>query len=122
MKIQFALLTILVLQGCSSTSDEPTPASVKAANAHTTMPTDRVAIPHAVQSNLGITFATAERRHLQDTLRAPGKFEYLPSAKREYRTMFPGKIELLVTQFDHVEKDTLLYTIDSPSWRDIQKI
>ena len=121
MKIQFTLLTILMLQSCSGTSEEKGPASTDAASPHTSMPSNRVAIPLAVQSNLGITFATAERRQLQDTLRAPGKFEYLPSAKREYRTMFPGKIELLVTQFDPVEKDTLLYKIDSPAWRKIQQ-
>ncbi|MEE2820067.1 MAG: hypothetical protein VX615_05580 [Planctomycetota bacterium] len=98
-------------------------ASVEQANQsqHVDMPTNKVLIPPAVQSNLGITFATVERRIVTDSLRVPGKFEYLPSAKREYRTMLSGRIDLKVTQFDHVEMGQLLFLIDSPDWRDIQK-
>jgi hypothetical protein len=80
-----------------------------------------VAIPAAVRSNLGITFATAQRRSIQETLRAPGRFEYLPTAKRSYRTMLPGRVDVLVEQFDHVEPGTLLYRIDAPGWRDMQQ-
>ena len=118
MKIHFALLTILTLQACKSDSTEQ---AVVPETTQATSPSNRVAIPPAVQSNLGITFAIAERRLIQDTIRAPGKFEYLPSAKREYLTMLPGKIELAVDQFDSVEKNTLLFTIDSPTWREIQQ-
>ncbi|MGY8753459.1 MAG: efflux RND transporter periplasmic adaptor subunit, partial [Phycisphaerales bacterium] len=56
-----------------------------------------------------------------NTLRAPGRFEYLPSAKREYRTMVSGKIELLVNQFETVELGKALFTIDSPKWREMQQ-
>ena len=118
MKIHIALLAILALQACKSDSAEQ-PAVPNTTQASS--PSNRVAIPPAVRSNLGITFATTERRPIQDTLRAPGKFEYLPSAKREYLTMLPGKIELAVDQFDSVDKNTLLYTIDSPRWREIQQ-
>jgi len=119
MKIHIALITILALQACNSDSPEQ-PVVLESTQASS--PSNRVAIPPTVRSNLGITFVTAERRLIQDTLRAPGKFEYLPSAKREYLTMLPGKIELVVDQFDSVDKNTLLYTIDSPTWREIQQL
>ena len=80
-----------------------------------------VAIPAAVRSNLGITFVAVERRRIEHTLRVPGRFEYLPSAKREYRTMLPGRVELLVDQFDRVETGDALYLIDSPAWREHQE-
>ncbi len=119
MKIQLTLLAIIALQGCNNSATnvpaEPTETS------STSIPSNRVAIPSAVRANLGITFATVERRKLQDTLRAPGRFEYLPSAKREYRTMLNGKIELLVTQFEHIKEGTPLYRIDSPQWREMQQ-
>jgi hypothetical protein len=118
MKIHIALLTIIALQACKS---DPTEQPAVSETTQASSPSNRVAIAPAVRSNLGITFATAERRLIQDTLRAPGKFEYLPSAKREYLTMLPGKIELAVDQFDSVDKNTLLYTIDSPKWREIQQ-
>lgn len=82
---------------------------------------NRVAIPPAVRSNLGITFVEVERRRIEHTLRAPGRFEYLPTARREYRTALPGRIELLVEQFDHVEPGAVLYRIDSPAWREMQQ-
>jgi len=120
MKIQLTILTILVLQGCTNNSQPETPSSTSE-QSHSSVPSNRVSIPPAVRLNLGITFATVERRQLQDTLRAPGRFEYLPSAKREYRTMLAGKIDLLVRQFDKVEKDQPLFRIDSPAWREIQQ-
>lgn len=79
-----------------------------------------VAIPASVRSNLGITFIRVERRRIEQTLRVPGRFEYLPTARREYRTMLPGRVELLVDQFDPVEEGDALYRIDSPAWREHQ--
>ena len=97
MKIQFTLLIVLLLQACNSDlNDQP----VVPDTTHASMPSNLIAIPAAVRSNLGITFATVERRKIQDTLRVPGTFEYLPSAKREYRTMLVGRVELLVDQFE----------------------
>ena len=113
------MLVLLALQGCGDkTKDKPTmQTEISAAST----PSNRVAIPPAVRANLGITFATAERRNLQETLHAPGRFEYLPSAKREYRTMLNGKIELLVSQFEHVTEGTPLFRIESPEWREMQQ-
>jgi multidrug efflux pump subunit AcrA (membrane-fusion protein) len=82
---------------------------------------DRVAIPAAVRSNLGITFVEVERRRIEQTLRVPGRFEYLPTARREYRTAVPGRVELLVEQFDRVEAGQPLYRLDSPAWREMQQ-
>jgi multidrug efflux pump subunit AcrA (membrane-fusion protein) len=113
-------IAMLALQGCGDNAEQaaqPTDPTT----AHTATPTNRVAIPPAVRSNLGITFATVERRQIQDTLRVPGRFEYMPTAKREYRTMLAGRVEILVDQFDRVEQDTPLYRIDSPAWREIQQ-
>ena len=120
MKIQLTILSILVLQGCTNNSQPETPSGTSE-QTHTAVPSNRVSIPPPVRLNLGITFATVERRQLQDTLRAPGRFEYLPSAKREYRTMLAGKIDLLVRQFDKVEKDQPLFRIDSLAWRELQQ-
>src|SRR4029450_13521693 len=34
------------------------------------------------------------------TLRVPGRFELLPSARREYRSVLPAHVELLVRQYE----------------------
>lgn len=84
-------------------------------------PTNRIDIPPAVRANLGITFVKVEPRRIEQTLRVPGRFELEPTARREYRTMLPGQVELLVEQFDRVETGTPLYRIDSLAWRDMQQ-
>ena len=78
-------------------------------------------IPSAVRSNLGISFVEVEWRRVEQTLRVPGRFEYLPAARREYRTPVPGRVELVVDQLERVEAGALLYRIDSPGWRDLQQ-
>lgn len=83
-------------------------------------PTNRVDIPAAVRQNLGITFAKVESRPVSRTLRVPGRFELMPTARREYRASMPGKIEVLVTQYQTVEIDTPLYRMESPRWRELQ--
>ena len=112
----------LTLIGCGTKDSDQAQQNQNAkSDEKTASPSNRIAIPPAVRSNLGITFAKAERRRIENTLRAPGKFEYLPNATREYRTMLSGRIELLVTQFEAVEIGTPLYRIDSPQWREIQQ-
>jgi len=80
-----------------------------------------IATPEAVRRNLGLTFVEVEARRIEQTLRAPGRFEYLPTARREYRTMLSGRVELLVEQFERVEEGDDLYRIDSPVWRELQQ-
>lgn len=119
MLVAASATTAVMLGGCADRSGAE--AAVDAAAEEGDAPTNRVAIPPAVRSNLGVTFATVEPRVVEKTLRVPGRFELLPDARREYRTMFPGRVELLVDQFDRVEPLTPLYKIDSPAWRDLQQ-
>ena len=81
----------------------------------------RIAVPPTVRSNLGITFVTVERRRVERTRRFPGQFEYLPSARSEYRSMLSGRIELLVNQFERVEAGQPLFRIASPTWHELQR-
>lgn len=97
------------------------PRPVPAPTADTVAATNRVNIPESVRRNLGITFARVEPRPVASTLRAPGQFELLPDGRREYRTMLPGRIELLVRQYDPVEPGTPLFRLESPAWRELQE-
>ena len=82
-------------------------------------PTNRVDITDAVRRNLGVTFAKVETRNVARTLRVPGRFEPMPTARREYRAPLAGRVELLVAQYQRVEPGTPLYRIDAPAWRAI---
>jgi FtsZ-binding cell division protein ZapB len=84
-------------------------------------PTNRVAIPASVRMNLGITFARVESRNVARTLRVPGRFELLPTARREYRVPFAGRVELLVQQYQSVQPGTPLYRVDASAWRDLHE-
>lgn len=79
-----------------------------------------IAIPHNVRQNLGITFAQVERRRVENTLRVPGAFELLPGARHEYRALLAGHVTLAVSQFDEVKQGDLLFSLDSPDWRQVQ--
>ncbi|MHC5028160.1 MAG: efflux RND transporter periplasmic adaptor subunit [Planctomycetota bacterium] len=116
-----ALGHFLGMTGCTD-PDEPAVSGGGAADGATTRaPTNRVEIPSVVRRNLGLTFVTVERRQVARTLRVPGRFELLPTARREYRTMLPGRVELLVDQFETIAAGQPLYRIDSPKWRDMQQ-
>ena len=120
------IAALLLVGGCSKVSDATAEAHAEGdGHNHEAEPaaqaSNRVSIPSAVRSNLGISFVKVERRRIEQTLRVPGQFEYLPTARREYRTMLPGRVELLVQQFDVVEEGAPLYRIDSPGWRDMQQ-
>ncbi len=130
--IALALTAILpmTLAACDGGSAQPPPAAEHAeddghdhGDEAETMATgsDRVAIPASVRTNLGISFVQVEPRRIEQTLRVPGRFEYLPTARREYRTAVPGRVELLVEQFDRVEAGQPLYRLDSPAWRETQQ-
>lgn len=84
-------------------------------------PTNRVDIPASVRQNLGITFAKVESRNVAQTLRVPGRFELLPTARREYRTPLSGRVEILVSQYQNVEPGTPLYRVDASGWRDLHE-
>lgn len=107
----------IALGGCRQDSESSAKPEATAASP----PTNRVDIPPTVRSNLGITFATVEVREVARTIRVPGSFELSPEARREYRTMADGRIELHVAQYAVVEPDQLLFTLDSPDWRELQQ-
>lgn len=116
---RWLLLMLVAIPGaCRKSPPEPPPAaSDHAAQA----PTNRVDINASVRHNLGITFATVESRNVARTLRVPGRFELLPSARREYRAPASGTVELLVQQFQSVDAGTPLYRLDAPRWREMQR-
>jgi hypothetical protein len=116
--IAAASLGLVALGGCRKKADEHSGHDHGAPSA--APPTNRVDIPAPVRTNLGITFARVETRNVARTLRVPGRFELLPTARREYRPAMPGRVDLLVSQHQKVEAGTALYRLDSARWREIQ--
>lgn len=133
LKNTLALLTTLVLcaGGCTdSTTTATTDASDQEhshgpegdhSHAPAMAQAERIAIPRSVQQNLGITFVEVSPRRVEQTLRVPGRFEYLPTAQREYRLPIAGRVELLVEQFERVNAGDAIYRIDSLQWRELQQ-
>lgn len=113
------LALALAAGGCGRKSEPPAPAAT-AASADPP-PTNRVDINASVRQNLGITFAVVESRAVSRTLRVPGRFELLPTARREYRVAAAGAVELLVEQYQRVDAGAPLYRLDSPRWRELQR-
>jgi hypothetical protein len=111
----------LAMAACGSRSDAEGAPKADAETMETSAPTNRVDIPVAVRRNLGVTFARVETRRVAQTIRVPGSFELTPTARREYRAPVPGRIELLVEQFQPVEAGTPLYRVDSAEWRDLHE-
>lgn len=120
-----ACATACTLTGCSRDAGPAKsgamPGGAPAAESAAAAPTNRVDIPDAVRRNLGIVFAKVESRAVARTLRVPGRFEPLPTARREYRAPLGGQVELLVAQYQRVEAGTPLYRIDAPSWRALRE-
>ena len=110
-----ASLATLCSTGCRDRGAPSEPAAAQHEPA--AAPTNRVDIPDGVRRNLGVTFAKVESRSVARTLRVPGRFEPMPTARREYRAPLAGRIELLVTQYQRVEAGAPLYRIDAPAWR-----
>ncbi|NUQ67982.1 MAG: hypothetical protein HUU18_06850 [Phycisphaerales bacterium] len=110
------LLATGLMAGCEKPASTLPAAKEEAGGA-----TNRVDIPDMVRQNLGITFAKVEKRVVSRTLRAPGAFELLPEARREYRAPAGGRVELAVQQFEAVEAGDVLCRIDSPRWREVQE-
>jgi len=116
-----ASIVVLACTGCNREPASEGTSHSQAATAQPAVPTtNRVDIPDSMRHNLGITFARVEMRAVAETIRVPGRFELLPDARREYRTMLAGRVELMVKQFHKVEPGTLLYRLDSPPWRELQ--
>lgn len=111
------LICSFVLAGCKRQGDS---TAAPSAGESSPAPTNRIDIPPTVRSNLGITFAKVERRHVESTIRVPGAFELQPLARHEYRMTLSGRVELRVDQFQRVTPGDLLYRFRSPLWPEIQ--
>ena len=84
-------------------------------------PPGMIAIPQGVRDNLGITFATVERRVVQETMRLPGRFELAPHARTEHRAGARGRVELLARQYEPVAPGDLLFRLESTRWAELQR-
>ena len=115
------LVGVLVSCGRADHRDSTHEDSERQADSGASENPNLINIPSAVRTNLGISFVQVERRSVEQTLRVPGRFEYQPSARREYRTPVPGRVELAVDQLQEVEAGAVLYRIDSPGWRELQQ-
>jgi len=104
------------LLACVPPSEEET---VHASSEEATAPSNKIAIPPTVRSNLGITFAAVEARRVAQTLRVPGSFELQPLARHEYRMALPGRVELLVDQYERIEPGQPLFRFQSPEWPEL---
>lgn len=111
--------SLAVASGCSHKDAAEQDHDHDHAAAAAAAPTNRVDINDAVRRNLGVTFAKVETRNVARTLRVPGRFEPMPTARREYRAPLAGRVELLVAQYQRVEPGTPLYRVDAPAWRAI---
>jgi hypothetical protein len=116
MILATALLGCLAAVGCDGGGGDSGSASTQPASEPAKGPTNRIDLPEQVRQNLGITFAKVELRRVASTIRVPGKFELLPTARREYRTPVAGRVDLLVKQYDQVQAGTALYRLSSPEW------
>ena len=114
-----ALTVTSIIVGCTEPAAQAQADTAEEAASPATPP-GVVEIPPTVRSNLGITFATVEKRSVANTLRLPGSFEVDPLARHEYRQMLPGRIEFAVSQYDHVEPGQVLYRFVSPQWPELQ--
>ena len=117
-----------LLLGAAAGCDNDTPAGGPNGAAQTSgvssnapARTNRIDVPESVRQNLGITFAKVERRRVASTLRVPGRFESLPTARREYRATLPGYVRLLVNQFEEVSEGKPIFRMDSPAWHEIKQ-
>jgi cobalt-zinc-cadmium efflux system membrane fusion protein len=120
--ITASLLPVLcaVGTGCRDAPAPAPPAPESGAGDQQAM-TNRIDVPPAVRQNLGITFVEVQRRAVERPLRAPGRFELLPRARREYHAPLDGRVELLVEQYQRIEAGQPLYRLDSPGWRRLQR-
>lgn len=114
------VLGLNAMGGCSRDSASKAAHAVHDEPATDAVPTNRIAIPPSVRQNLGITFVKVEQRPVRSTMRIAGEFELRPEARREYHVMAPGRVTLLVRQYQRVAQDQPLFDLDSPQWQQMQ--
>lgn len=116
-KLLLIALVAVALTACDHSHEHTSPVVQEQA----APPTNRVDLPLAVRRNLGITFATVERRAVAATVRYPGAFELRSTARRHYIAPTAGRVEILVEDYQEVEPGTILFRITSPHWRQLQQ-
>lgn len=115
------LLTVAMLPGGCTDSGSQDSDTASGGEQTEAAPTNRIDVPATVRRNLGITFAKVQRRWVQDTIRVPGAFELHPLARHEYRMTLPGRVQILVDQYQAISPGDVLYRFTSPSWPELQR-
>jgi len=69
-----------------------------------------------VQTLLGLTCVTTEKRSVLGTARFPGRFEVMPSARRVYSAIFEGMVTAHVQPNQRVAEGDVLFRLVSPAW------
>lgn len=105
---------VLLLVACGS-HDHP-PVAATPDDAEGALPTNRIAIPNAVRTNLGITFATAEYRVVSAVLRVPGRFELDADARHDYHAPVEGQVTALGQPYTTVAAGAPLYQLHGHAW------
>ena len=113
----FAVATLLF----AACDDAAPSGDANAQQEATPAPTNRIDLPPVVRRNLGIEFVSVRRRHVVGTLRLPATVQLLPSATRHYRAPLAGRVTVHVAPLQRVVEGDLLYTLDSPEWRAVQR-
>jgi len=114
------------LAGCGGQSStgasaaQPAAADPHAGHSHGADAAGSIDLPPSVQQNLGITWATAEYRVVQGTVRMPGRFESEPSARRPYQAPLDGRVEVLVRPYQRVAAGDPLYRLHAEAWQQLQ--
>jgi|GEM_PF-193184 len=125
----YSLLASIALLAFSACSEEAPPpaADTGEMDSHNDEPmgdgpSNRIDIPEAVRTNLGITFATVERRDVENTLRVPGSFELAAEGMHHYTASFAGFVQLAdgLSEYGVVKQGQLLYTLDAPIYYEIR--
>lgn len=107
----------VIFIGCS---DDSAKVQHKETAAQISTNPNAIAVSALTRTNLGITFAKVERRPVRKTFRIPGEFELRPDAWRDYNATFSGHVNLKVKQYENVKKGQVLFTVNSPEWRNMQ--
>lgn len=98
--------------GAECDHDQDAEASAAAAPS----PLSAFEVPESAQRLLGLTFVTAEKRHVTGAVRFPGRFEWMPGARRIYGAAVSGAVELRVRPPQRVNAGDVLFTVRSPEW------
>ena len=73
-------------------------------------------VPESAQRLLGLSFVKPKRRPVTGTLRFPGRFEWMPGARRVYGVAVAGVVESRVRPPQTVQAGDVLFTVRSPEW------